>query len=115
MRTSKRSARGESGSSHQSTVSHETTAKKHRDTVYTFSFTTDWFHTVNVVALMIAASAPPTRGIHADVERPVSTRSATRNQTPAVVALITAERRLTRCAIDGAIGRSVNTRPINTK
>ena len=54
-----RSALRPSGSSHQRTISQEMSAMPTSETVYTFSFTTDWFHTVNAVAPMSAASAPP--------------------------------------------------------
>ena len=39
-----------SGSSDQRTVSQEMSASPSAATVYTFSFTTLWFHTVNAVA-----------------------------------------------------------------
>src|SRR6185295_1277210 len=64
-------------------MSHSTRAIESSDSVYTFSFTTDWFHTVNAVA---AARAPATAarrrgsraGTHARIQR-----SLTRNQHPA--------------------------------
>ncbi len=41
-------------------------------------------------------------------------RSATRNQSPAASALVSAASRLTRIATEGAIGSSANTRAIST-
>src|SRR6266702_3544190 len=42
------------GWSSQRTISHNTSAIESSDSVYTFSFTTDWFHTVNAVAVTTA-------------------------------------------------------------
>src|SRR5690348_6569606 len=113
MSTRRRSARRPSGSSHHSTVNHETTAKKASDTVYTFSFTTLWFHTVKAVALSSAASAAPAYRVHRRVNHCASTRSATRNQTAAVPALQSAASRFTRTATLPN-GTSVATRPSST-
>src|SRR5947209_3368957 len=82
-----RSAVRPSGSSHQRTVSHDTTAKKASETVYTFSLTTLWFHTVNAVAPSRDATAEATvRGQRAS-DHAASTRSATRNHSAAEAAL----------------------------
>src|SRR3954463_4501156 len=96
--TSKRSATRPSGSSHQRTVSHDTTAKNASDTVYTFSFTTLWFHTVNAVALSSAAVPAPASRVHRSSNHPDSTRSATRNQIAAATALHSAASMLMRTA-----------------
>src|ERR687898_83243 len=57
-----------------------TSAIESSDTVYTFSFTTDWFHTVHEVAPTRAPpSAAPYRA-HRLATMPRSQRSATRNQ-----------------------------------
>src|SRR5256712_14052187 len=85
-------------------MSHSTSAMDSSDTVYTFSFTTDWFHTVNAVA---ATSAPATAarrrgsraGTHARIQR-----SLTRNQHPAAIALVTPASRLIRIAYPAASG-----------
>ena len=66
--------------------------------MYTFSFTTDWFHTVNAVAASTApASAVARLGQRAGTTAR-SHRSPIRNQKPAVSALITADIRLMRAA-----------------
>src|SRR5215204_4086130 len=114
MSTRMRSARRPSGSSHHRTVSHETTAKNASETVYTFSLTTLWFHTVNAVALSTAASTEPTRRTHGTAIHCASTRSATRNQMPAARALHTAASRLTRYATPPNGSREA-TRPSSTK
>ena len=79
-------------------MSHSTSAMDKSDSVYTFSFTTDWFHTVNAVA---AHSAPATaarrRGSRAGTQ-PRIQRSPTRNQHPAATALVTAASKLIRSA-----------------
>ena len=72
--------------------------------MYTFSFTTDWFHTVNAVAEQIAPASAASRrghvaGTHARIKR-----SPTRNQHPAATALVTAARRLIRIAYPAASG-----------
>src|SRR6266542_7111206 len=56
MRTRMRTARGPSGSSHQRTVSHETSAIPKSAMVYTFSLTTDCAQTVNAVDPISAAT-----------------------------------------------------------
>src|SRR2546426_3949150 len=72
-------------------MSHNTSAIESSDSVYTFSFTTDWFQTVNAVA---AASAPATaarrRGRRAGTHSRIQ-RSLTRNQHPAAIALVRSE------------------------
>src|SRR6476469_3545647 len=98
MSTSSLSAARPSGSSHQRTVSHDTTAKNASDTVYTFSFTTLWFHTVNAVAARTAASTAATIRVHRSTDHAASTRSATRNQMAAESALHIAASMLTRTA-----------------
>src|SRR2546428_12783518 len=79
-------------------MSHSTSAIESSDSVYTFSFTTDWFQTVNAVA---AASAPATaarrRGRRAGTHSRLQ-RSLTRNQHPAAIALGNAARRVMRIA-----------------
>src|SRR3989441_5266915 len=95
-------------------MSHSTSAMESSDSVYTFSFTTDWFHTVNAVA---AASAPATAarrrgswaGTHARIQR-----SLTRNQHPAAIALVTAASRLIRMAYPAASGSKPHTWAIST-
>src|SRR5262249_19592842 len=96
-------------------MSHETIAMPTNDTVYTFSFTTDWFHTGNAVAPIIAASTPPVTRTHFASSHPRSTCSATRNHTPAATALHTAASTFTRAATLPAIGSTENTRPMMTK
>src|SRR6185369_8456868 len=113
MITSSLSANLPSGSSHQSTVSHDTMAKKASETVYTFSFTTLWFHTVNTVALSTAAVTAARMRVHRRGDHAANTRSATRNQIAADTALHTAASRLTRTATDPS-GTSDATRPSNT-
>src|SRR2546428_5012858 len=85
-------------------MSHSTSAMDSSDTVYTFSFTTDWFHTVNAVA---ATSAPATaarrRGSRAGTH-PRIQRSLTRNQHAAAIALVTAANKLIRIAYPAASG-----------
>jgi hypothetical protein len=113
--TRMRSAFGPSGSSHQRTVSHATSARPTRLTVYTFSLTTDWLQTVKAVAPMSAASEPPTIRCHRCGNQLTSTRSVIRNHMPADTALDTAARMLTRAATEPAMGSSEKKRPINTK
>ena len=68
------------------------------DTVYTFSLTVDWFHTVHAMALAkMPANAAPSRGSRAG-RMLRSQRSATRNQNPAPAALVNAANRLIRLA-----------------
>src|SRR5437762_7580484 len=85
-------------------MSHSTSAIESSDSVYTFSFTTDWFQTVNAVA---AASAPATaarrRGRRAGTHSRIQ-RSLTRNQHPAAIALVNAASRLMRIAYPAASG-----------
>jgi hypothetical protein len=85
------------------------------ETVYTFSFTTDWFQTVNDVAPMTAATTPTVTRCQRSVNQPTSTRSVIRNHMPAETALATAARMFTRAPIELAIGRIEKTRPIRTK
>src|SRR5437764_4569337 len=74
------------------------------DSVYTFSFTTDWFHTVNAVAALSApATAARRRGSRAGTQLRIQ-RSPTRNQHPAAIALVTAASRLIRSAYAAASG-----------
>ena len=56
MSTSQRSRCGPGSSSPQRTTSHITSAIESSETVYTFSLTVDWFHTVQEVA---PTSTPP--------------------------------------------------------
>src|SRR5687768_7292202 len=109
-----RSALGPSGSSDQRIMSHEITAMPRSETVYTFSFTTDWFHTVNAVAPMAVATAAPVRRCHFSGSQPTSTRSVMRNHIAADIALHRAARTLMRIATPGAMGNTANTRPIRT-
>src|SRR5688572_20453345 len=113
--TRSRSDRGPCGSSHQRTVSHAMIATPASHTVYTFSFTTDWPHTVKAVAPMITASEPPTMRCQRYGSQLTSTRSVIRNHMAAETALEIAARMFTRIARFGAIGRSVNTFPMSTK
>src|SRR5690348_1715978 len=115
MRTSSRSALGPSGESHQRTASHAVIAMPTSDSVYTFSFTTDCAHTVNAVAPMSVASAPPAMRCHRFGTHATSTRSAIRNHIPADTALHSAARMLMRSATFGAIGRIEKKRPRMTK
>ena len=74
------------------------------ETVYTFSFTVDWFHTVHEVA---PTSTPPNAAPYRAQRwgtMPRSQRSATRNQNPAAPALVTAAKRLIRAAYAPASG-----------
>src|SRR4029077_11795529 len=78
------------------------------ETVYTFSFTVDWFHTVHDVA---PTSTPANAAAHR-AQRTVtigwSQRSATRNQQVVATALQTAAKRLIRTANEAASGSSAN-------
>src|SRR3989449_4676360 len=49
------------GWSSQRTMSHRISAMESTLSVYTFSFTTDWFHTVNPVAAISAPAAAASR------------------------------------------------------
>ena len=92
------------GWSSQRTISHNTSAIESRDNVYTFSFTTDWFHTVNAVAETVApASAARRRGHRAGTQARIQ-RSPTRNQHAAAIALVVAASRLIRIAYPAARG-----------
>ena len=72
--------------------------------MYTFSFTTDWFHTVNAVAETVApASAARRRGHRAGTQARIQ-RSPTRNQHAAAIALVVAASRLIRIAYPAARG-----------
>ena len=116
MSTSVLSARSPSGSSLQRTVSHEMIARPSAATVYTFSFTTLWFQTVNAVAPMIAASAPPVIRCQRSGSHVTSTRSATRNHIAAEKALASAASRLILTAtLKPPSGSSANVRPRMTK
>src|SRR5262249_32321243 len=80
-----------------------------------FSFTTDWFHTVNAVAPINAAAAAAAIRSQGRSSHRRSTCSVTRNQRPAAAALEIAASTLTRAATLGAIGSSENTCPTITK
>ena len=109
-----RSAFGPSGSSDHRIISHEMIAMPASDTVYTFSFTTDWFHTVNAVAPMSVATLAPTIRRHRSGNQLTSTRSVVRNHIAAATALQAAAKMLIRMATDPAIGNSDITRPSST-
>src|SRR5918995_5040860 len=114
MRTRILSALGPSGSSHHRTVSQEMIATPTSDTVYTFSLTTAWLHTVNAVAPIKAASAPPSTRCQRSASQLTSTRSVIRNQTPADTAAHVAASMFTQNA--GFMpGMMEKTRPIKTK
>src|SRR6266702_1248756 len=89
-------------------MSHSTSAMERSERVYTFSFTTDWFHTVNAVA---ATSAPATaasrRGSRAGTQARIQ-RSPIRNQHPAAIALVVAASRLIRSAYAAAMYSDVS-------
>src|SRR5215510_3594693 len=110
-----RSAFAPSGRSDQRTASQEMIAMPASETVYTFSFTTDWFHTVNAVAPISAPSVAPVRRCQRSCNQPRSTFSVTRNQTPAAIALQIAANTLILAATDPATGNNENTRPMMTK
>src|SRR5690242_10841470 len=110
-----RSAVRPSGSSHQRIMSHEMTAMPASETVYTFSFTTLWFHTVNEVAPISVATAAPRMRCRLVGSQFTSTRSVTRNHIAAETALQIAASTLMRIATLGAMGSTENTRPIRTK
>src|SRR6266545_6689938 len=80
-----------------------------RLSVYTFSFTTDWFHTVNAVAATSAPARAASRRGHCVVTTLRSQRSPIRNQQPAEAALVTAANRLIRSAYPWAQGISPHT------
>ncbi len=79
-------------------MSHEITANPMSEIVYTFSFTTDWFHTVNIVAPTNTAVPAPASRSHFPVNHRASTRSVIRNQNPADAALASAAMMLMRAA-----------------
>ena len=83
-----------------------TSAVESSETVYTFSFTVDWFHTVHIVAL----TRTPAKAAASRAQRIGTTsriqRSATRNQSPAESALVSAAKRLMRAAYDSLSGRA---------
>src|SRR5947209_14184886 len=85
-------------------MSHNTSAIESSDSVYTFSFTTDWFQTVNAVA---AASAPAPaarrRGRRAGTHSRIQ-RSLTRNQHPAASGLVNAASSVMGSAEPAAVG-----------
>src|ERR1043165_4841668 len=109
-----RSALRPSGWSDQWIISHAMIAMPTSETVYTFSFTTDWFQTVKAVAPMSAAIAPPVMRCHRSANQLTNTRSVMRNHMPADTALQMAARMLIRTATDDAMGRIENTRPTMT-
>src|SRR5688572_21514335 len=84
------------------------------DSVYTFSLTTDWCHTVNAVPPMsTAAPAAILRGQRVVIQLE-SSRSVMRNHIAADTALESAARTFNRGATSGAMGITANTRPIST-
>src|SRR6266550_5284555 len=103
-----RSAPGASGFSIHSIISHDTIVKNRSDTVYTFSFTTDWFHTVNAVAPMrVARPATTMRCQRSPIQR-ATILSVMRNQKPAEHALANAARILILAAYETGIGSDPN-------
>src|SRR5512142_705447 len=85
-------------------MNHRISAIDSRLSVYTFSFTTDWFQTVNAVALTRApASAARRRGVRTGTMGRRN-RSPTRNQHAAATALVTAANRLMRIAYPATNG-----------
>ena len=95
-------------------MSHEMIAMPASDTVYTFSFTTDWFHTVNAVAPINVAMLAPTIRRHRSGNHPTSTRSVVRNHIAAATALHAAAKMLMRMATEPAMGNRDITRPSST-
>jgi hypothetical protein len=65
------------------------------ESVYTFSFTTDWFHTVNATAPAATAAPAAAYRAHRSVNIRRVVACATRNQKPAESALAAAARRFT--------------------
>src|ERR1019366_8188282 len=114
MTSSSRSAAGPAGLRVHRTASHTTTVSCSSDTVYTFSFTTDWFHTVKLVAPTSAHTAAAVSRAQRSAKRLLVTSCATRNQIPADAALATAARRLMRTANSRAIGSVPNRYAIST-
>jgi hypothetical protein len=84
------------------------------ETVYTFSLTTLWFHTVKAVALSSVAALAATSRVQRSGNQLARTRSATRNQTAAEKALDSAASMLTRTATL-PMGTSDAVRPRRTK
>src|SRR5688572_22420068 len=84
------------------------------DTVYTFSFTTDWFHTVKAVAPISVETVAVMRLIAGPMPERSATRRDTRNHTAAATALEIAASTLMRMATLGAIGRIEKNRPTMT-
>ena len=113
--TSSRSADDPSGLADHRVASHDTSAMPVSETVYTFSFTTDWFHTVNAVAPITAANTAPAIRSQRDDSQSRKICSVIRNQSPAAAALDTAARTLMRAATVDAIGSSENRCPMITK
>src|SRR6478752_1217415 len=93
-----RSRRAPSVVSAHRTTSHITIAMVSIETVYTFSFTVDWFQTVQAVAEISTPAAAVTRRGTRSVTMVWSQRSSTRNQSPAEQALVAAAKRLIRTA-----------------
>src|SRR5512143_2224294 len=85
-------------------MSHRISAIESRLSVYTFSFTTDWFHTVNAVALTRAPPSAARRRTSGTGTIGRIQRSPTRNQHAAATALVVAANRLMRCAYAAASG-----------
>ena len=73
--------------------------------MYTFSFTVDWFHTVQEVAQTSVPAAAARRRPQRTGTMLRSQRSATRNQSAADTALPKAAKRLIRFAYSPASGR----------
>src|ERR1035437_1755723 len=98
----------------QRSASHTTIVSWSSDTVYTFSFTTDWFQTVKLVAPTRAHTAAEMSRAPRLAKRPLVTSCATRNQIPAEAALATAASRLMRTAKSDASGNVPNRYAIST-
>src|SRR5881409_2353399 len=85
-------------------MNHRINAMERRLKVYTFSFTTDWFHTVNAVAAHSAPARAASRRGHVAGTMLRRNRSPIRNQQPAATALVTAAKRLMRTPYFAAQG-----------
>ena len=96
--TNHRSRWGPGSSSPQCTASQVTRAIEKSDTVYTFSLTVDWFHTVHENADTTMPLVAATRRAQRTGTMSWSHRSATRNHRPADAAEVTAANRLRRTA-----------------
>src|SRR5260221_9301827 len=96
-------------------MSHRISAIDRRLSVYTFSLTTDWFHTVNEVAARSAPASAASRRGHTAGTIFRSQRSPIRNQHPADTALVAAANRLMRCAYPAAQGIRPHTCAARTK